>query len=139
MRKRGILRMKWIAIALVAAVMFAGCGADLNESTVEEKNMYRQITQEEAKKMMDEQEVLIVDVREQAEYDAGHIVGAVLLPLGEIDEESAAQVIPEKETVALVYCRSGRRSKEASEKLVALGYTNIYEFGGIITWPYEVE
>ena len=89
--------------------------------------------------MMDEQEVLIVDVREQAEYDAGHIVGAVLLPLGEIDEESAAQVIPEKETVALVYCRSGRRSKEASEKLAELGYTNIYEFGGIITWPYEVE
>jgi len=101
--------------------------------------MYRQITQEEARQMMDAQDVLVVDVREQTEYDAGHIRGAVLLPLGQIDELSAQRVIPEKDAVALVYCRSGRRSKEAGEKLAALGYTQIYEFGGIITWPYETE
>ena len=89
--------------------------------------------------MMDGQDVIIVDVREQSEYDAGHIPGAVLLPLGQINEDSAAEAIPEKDAAALVYCRSGRRSKIASEMLAQIGYTNIYEFGGIITWPYEVE
>lgn len=103
------------------------------------KNTYQQITQEEAKNMMDTQEVLILDVREQNEFDSGHIPGAVLFPLGTIHKDSAAAVIPEMDSVVLVYCRSGNRSKTASAALVELGYTNIYEFGGIITWPYEVE
>lgn len=100
---------------------------------------YQQITQEEAKGMMDTQEVIILDVREQSEYDSGHIPGAVLLPVGSIDEETAAAVIPEKDSTVLVYCRSGNRSKTASSGLAGLGYTNIYEFGGINTWPYEIE
>ena len=98
-----------------------------------------QITQEEAKEMMDTQEVIILDVREQDEYDSGHIPGAVLLPVGTIDETTAAEVIPEKDSTVLVYCRSGNRSKTASSTLAELGYTNIYEFGGINTWPYETE
>jgi len=98
-----------------------------------------QITQEEAKEMMDTQEVIILDVREQDEYDSGHIPGAVLLPVGSIDEDTAAEVIPEKDSTVLVYCRSGNRSKTASSTLAGLGYTNIYEFGGINTWPYETE
>ena len=65
--------------------------------------------------------------------------GAVLLPVGTIDEDTAAEVIPEKDSTVLVYCRSGNRSKTASSKLADLGYTNIYEFGGINTWPYETE
>ena len=82
---------------------------------------------------------LILDVREQDEYDGGHIPGAVLLPLGSISEESAARVIPEKDTTVLVYCRSGSRSKKAAKALAELGYTGIYEFGGIRTWTYGIE
>ena len=103
------------------------------------ENSYQQITQEAAKEMMDTQEVVILDVREQHEYDSGHIPGAVLLPVGTITEDTAAAVIDELDTIVLVYCRSGNRSKTASQALVDLGYTNVYEFGGINDWPYEVE
>ena len=115
-------------------LLLTGCGAG---GASEEKG-YQQISQEEAKEMMDSQEVLILDVREQDEYDSGHIPGAVLLPVGSITEESAAEVIPEKDATVLVYCRSGNRSKTAAKALAELGYTGIYEFGGITTWPYEV-
>lgn len=114
-------------------LLFTGCGG----STAD--NSYQQITQEEAKEMMDTQEVIVLDVREQNEYDSGHIPDAVLLPVGTIDEDTAAAVIPEKDSTVLVYCRSGNRSKTASSTLAELGYTNIYEFGGINTWPYEIE
>ena len=97
------------------------------------------LTQEEAKEMMDTQEVIILDVREQDEYDSGHIPGAVLLPVNSIDETRAAQVIPTKDTTVLVYCRSGNRSRTASARLAGLGYTQVYEFGGIRDWPYETE
>ena len=101
---------------------------------------YKQISQEEAKKMMDQHaDAVILDVREAEEFAAGHIKGAVLLSVGSITEESAAEVIGEKDTMVLVYCRSGNRSKTASGKLVAWGYSNVYEFGGINTWPYEIE
>ena len=99
---------------------------------------YKRISQEEAKEMMDAGDVIVLDVREQYEYDGGHIPGAVLLPLGKIREETAAEVIPEKEDTVLVYCRSGNRSKQAAKALAELGYTGIYEFGGITTWPYDV-
>ena len=85
--------------------------------------------------MMDTQEVIILDVREQDEYDSGHIPGAVLLPVGTIDEDTAAEVIPEKDSVVLGYCRSGDRNKTTSSALAELGYTSVYEFGGINTWP----
>lgn len=114
-------------------LLFTGCGG----STAD--NSYQQITQEEAKEMMDTQEVIVLDVREQNEYNSGHIPGAALLPVGTIDEDTAAAVIPEKDSTVLVYCRSGNRSKTASSALAELGYTNIYEFGGINTWPYETE
>ena len=122
-------------IALISAMLlvFTGCGG----TTVE--NTYHQITQEAAKEMMDTQEVIILDVREQDEFDAGHIAGAVLLPVGTITKDTAAAVIPELDSVVLVYCRSGNRSKTASKALADLGYTDVYEFGGINTWPYEVE
>ena len=103
------------------------------------ENTYQQITQEEAKDMMDAGDVVVLDVREQSEFDAGHIPGAVLLPVGTITKDTAADVIDDLDTVVLVYCRSGNRSKTASQALVDLGYTNIYEFGGINTWPYEIE
>ena len=114
-------------------LLLTGCSGNMTDSS------YQQITQEEAKEMMDTQNVVILDVREQNEYDGGHIPGAVVLPVGTINETAAAEVIPDKDSTVLVYCRSGNRSTTASSKLAELGYTNIYEFGGINTWPYETE
>ena len=104
-----------------------------------EKAMYQQITAEEAKKIMDSgEEHIILDTREQDEFDEGHIPGAILIPYTEI-ENKAEKMLPDKDAQILVYCRSGRRSKIAAESLAKLGYTNVKEFGGIIDWPYEVE
>ena len=104
-----------------------------------EKAMYKQITAVDAKKIMDSgEECIILDTREQDEFDGGHIPGAILIPYTEI-ENKAIELIPDKDKLILVYCRSGRRSKIASESLVKLGYTNVKEFGGIIDWPYEIE
>ena len=125
--------LRLIPMVLSLVLLLAGCGMAASNPT------YQQITQEEAKQMMETQTVVILDVREQSEYDSGHIPGAVLLPVGSITEETAADVIPEKDSVVLVYCRSGNRSKTASAALAELGYTQIYEFGGINSWPYDVE
>ncbi|GJN65038.1 rhodanese-like domain-containing protein [Faecalibacterium gallinarum] len=125
--------MKRMIPLLLALLLLAGCSGNSADGA------YQQITQEEAKEMMDTQEVIILDVREQDEYDSGHIPGAVLLPVGTINEETAAEVIPEKDSTVLVYCRSGNRSKTASSTLAELGYTNVYEFGGINTcWRREI-
>lgn len=118
---------------LLFLLMLTGCGGNSTDTS------YQQIDQVTAKEIMDTQKVIILDVRKQDEYDSGHIPGAVLLPLGNIDETTAAEVIPEKDSTVLVYCRSGNRSKTASSALAEPGYTNIYEFGGISTWPYETE
>ena len=126
-----------LPVFLLLLLLLTGCGETTSNASSEDG--YQQISQEEAKEMMDTQDVIILDVREQDEYDSGHIPGAVLLPVGTIDEETAAEVIPEKDSTVLVYCRSGNRSKTASSTLADLGYTNIYEFGGINTWPYETE
>ncbi len=125
---------RMLPAVLIILLLFTGCGGNsVNE------NSYQQITQETAKEMMDTQEAVILDVREQHEYDSGHIPGAVLLPVGTIAEDTAAAVIDELDTVVLVYCRSGNRSKTSSQALADLGYTNVYEFGGINDWPYEIE
>ena len=126
-------------LSILLCIPFAACGNDTDNTNKGENAMYEQITAEDAKKIMDSgEEHIILDVREQDEYDAGHIPGAILLPYTEI-ENKAEEMIPDKDKQILVYCRSGRRSKIAAEALVKLGYTNIKEFGGIIDWPYEVE
>lgn len=126
--------MRYIGLLIFSvAMLLSGCG----ETTQE--NHYQQISQEQAKEMMDTQEVIILDVREQDEYERGHIPNAQLLPVNLITETTAGDIIPEKDSVVLVYCRSGNRSKTASQTLADIGYTNIYEFGGINTWSYEVE
>jgi len=99
---------------------------------------YTIIDQETAKKMMDsETDYIILDVRRFEEYNGGHIPNAILIPNEEIIERAESELL-DKDQLILVYCRSGNRSKQASAKLVDLGYTNVYEFGGIITWPYEI-
>ena len=98
---------------------------------------YQQITAQEAKTIMDsEKDYVIIDARTEEEFSAGHIPNAILIPEYEIADRAATE-LPDKDMLILVYCRSGRRSKIASEELVKLGYTNVKEFGGIIDWPYE--
>ena len=97
---------------------------------------YRQISQETAKEMMNADDGhIIIDVRRQDEYDSGHIEGAICIPNESIDTEQPPD-LPDLNQIILVYCRSGRRSKEAAQKLYDMGYTNVYEFGGIIDWIY---
>ena len=94
------------------------------------------ISQETAKEIMDTKECIILDVRTPEEFAEGHIPGAILIPDYEIAEK-ASNILTDKDALILVYCRSGRRSKNAANQLVDMGYTNIKEFGGIIDWPYE--
>lgn len=132
---------KFIPIALAAAVLVlaVGCAAEKKaESDSDFKGIYTEITQEEAKEMMKKDDGhLIVDVRRQDEYDEGHIPDAVCIPNESIGTEQPEK-LPDKEQILLIYCRSGRRSKQAAQKLADIGYTNIYEFGGIIDWTGEI-
>ena len=100
---------------------------------------YQQVDAETAKKLMDtEDDYVILDALTQAEYDESHIPGAILIPHDTVTT-AAEDALPDKGQLILVYCRSGNRSKQASQALVDLGYTNVVEFGGINSWPYEVE
>lgn len=98
---------------------------------------YRKINAEDAKARMDAGDVIVLDVRTPEEYAQGYIEGAILLPDYEIASK-AETVLPDKDATILVYCRSGNRSAGAAKKLVELGYTGVYDFGGIFDWPYEV-
>ena len=140
-------------ISILLCILLSGCGDATSIGIIGgtdgptsiivaekgEKAMYEQITAEEAKKIMNSgEEHIILDAREQDEFDEGHIPNAILIPYTEI-ENKAIELLPDKDKLILVYCRSGRRSKIAAESLAKLGYTNVKEFGGIIDWPYEVE
>lgn len=122
-------------LAAAAAAVFAGCAAGNRMSDgTGAGNSFRQITQEEAKAMMLRDDGhIILDVRRADEYEAGHIPGAICLPNEEIGAEPPG-LLPDKEQIILVYCRSGRRSKEAAQKLFDMGYTAVFEFGGIKDW-----
>ena len=123
--------MKKIIPFLMALLLLAGCGAQSEESA------YRQVNAEEAATMMEEESsYIILDVRTAEEYSEKHIPGAINIPNETIGTEDIPE-LPDKEQLILVYCRSGNRSKQASEKLVKLGYTNIVEFGGINDWTGE--
>ena len=125
-----------ISIGLVALLLLVSFTACANKEK-HMKNTYQQISAEEAKQIMDtETDYIIIDARTTEEFAEGHIENAILIPEYEIAER-AEKEFPDKDALILVYCRSGRRSKIASEELVKLGYTNVKEFGGIIDWPYE--
>ena len=126
--------MKKLIPILLSALMFTGCAGTSNHQT----NTYRSITMDEAVAMMGQETgYIILDVRRPDEYAAGHIPNAINVPNESIGTDEIPE-LPDKDQLILVYCRSGRRSKEASEKLVKLGYTNIVEFGGILDWKGEI-
>ena len=126
---KGLIIMLLISLSLFG--MTACDGGNEKSST------YEQITAEQAKTIMDtEKDYVIIDARTEEEFAEGHIENAILIPEYEI-KDRAEKELSDKEQLILVYCRSGRRSKIASEELVKLGYTNVKEFGGIIDWPYE--
>ena len=126
--------MKKLIPILLSALMFTGCAATNNSQT----NTYRQIAMDEAVDMMaQETGYIILDVRRPDEFAAGHIPNAINVPNETIGTAEIPE-LPNKDQLIMVYCRSGRRSKEASEKLVKLGYTNVVEFGGVLDWKGEV-
>ena len=126
--------MKKLIPILLSALMFTGCAGTSNNQT----NTYRQITMDEALNMMaQETGYIILDVRRADEFAAGHIPNAINVPNETIGTAEILE-LPDKGQLIMVYCRSGRRSKDAAEKLVKLGYTNIVEFGGILDWKGEI-
>ena len=126
--------MKKLLPIFITALLLVGCAVP-----AEQEISYRQITMDEAVAMMEEEEgYIILDVRTAAEFDEKHIPGAINIPNETIGTDAIPE-LPDKDQLILVYCRSGNRSKQASEKLVKLGYTNVVEFGGIIDWPGETE
>ena len=149
------MRRCCMAMALCVAVLLvtSACGVGgqsserapnaqaSNEQTSQDggkTQSYMQISQETAKEMMEKDDGhVVLDVRRQEEYDAGHLPGAILIPNETIGTERPSE-LPDLNQVILIYCRSGNRSKQAAQKLFDMGYTNVYEFGGINTWQGEV-
>jgi phage shock protein E len=139
-----------LANLLIILMLAVSCSAPVGEGpqVKDEKNAaertetpakaeYHKISAEDAKERMDSgDELIILDVRTQAEYDEEHIAGAILIPNETIGDEMP-ELLPDLDAEILIYCRSGRRSAEAAKKLVDLGYTNVYDFGGIVGWPYS--
>ena len=140
-----MFRMNFFYKTLVVSLgFFAGCGNTKDQVTNNQPQsgssnaaLYRKITPQQAKKMMGEGDpYIILDVRTEAEFNEIHIEGATLIPLNEIS--SRAQTgLPDKNMLVFIYCRSGGRSANAAHELVKMGYTNVYDIGGIISWPYE--
>jgi len=131
------MRQILLFAALAASLaLLSGCAlSKAKEDKAEDmtdKAAYHKISAEEAYEMM-----VSLDVRTREEYDGGHIKNAVLVPNESIGSEMP-EALPDKEATLLVYCRSGRRSKDAAQKLLALGYQSVYDFGGVIDWPYEL-
>jgi rhodanese-related sulfurtransferase len=155
------MKKTWILLSLIIVVFLSfGCKSskstpsevyedanvvseDNSESASQEvnkemKGTYMTKTQEEAYELLNKNEAILIDVRTVEEYNEGHIVGANLVPLDTIETE-IIKAYPDKEAVYLVYCRSGNRSQQATNIMVDLGYLEVYDIGGINTWPYETE
>lgn len=131
-----------VSILLTLVFVLTSCSTKEEKESSEETSMneeteYIKISSKEAKEMMDSEEVIVLDVRTQAEYAEGHIENSVLLPVDDISAK-AEEVIKDKDAKILVYCRSGNRSAAAAKNLISMGYANVYDFGGINDFPYEI-
>ncbi len=131
-----ITKITFTVIALLILTACSAIPAPAEENSEPGQAEYIKISAEEAKKMMDESEVMIVDVRTTEEFEEARIEGSILIPVYAI-EQLAAEMLPDKEATILIYCRTGRRSELASRILIEQGYRNVYDFGGIVDWPYE--
>ena len=130
--------MKRCSVLLLVMLLMTGCAMGQGMDGDGMERSYTQISQDEAREMMARDDGhVIVDVRRQDEYDAGHLPGAILVPNESIGTEPP-EALPDLNQILLVYCRSGRRSKEAAQKLFDIGYTNVYEFGGITDWTGDI-
>ena len=109
-------------------------------NSAREKTEYIKISPQEAQTMIADYDVIILDVRTKEEFDEGHIINAVLLPLDQIQEKAAniTSILADKDQTILIYCRTGRRSAIASEELIKMGYTSVFDFGGIVDWTGEI-
>ncbi|MDD3203000.1 MAG: rhodanese-like domain-containing protein [Pygmaiobacter massiliensis] len=134
-----------LIVSFALAAMLAACGGAPSSSSASppasssavEKAEYRTLTAQEAKARMDSGDsIVVLDVRTEAEFEEKHIEGAVLIPNETIISEPPAE-LPDKDAEILIYCRSGNRSRQAAEKLIGMGYSNVYDFGGINSWPYD--
>lgn len=124
--------MKIITIMLLITIPVSSCSKEIENAN------YKTINAEEAKAIIDaEENIVILDVRTKAEFDDGHIPNAILIPDAKLKEEVEIK-IPDKDTKILIYCRSGNRSARSSKLLIEMGYNNVFDFGGIIDWPYDV-
>lgn len=129
-----LIKRRLIIIFAFVIVLFGGCSFNKNATTDD----YQTITATNAYEIMQQRDdIVILDVRTESEFDSGHISNAILIPDDEI-EEKAESILTDKNATILVYCRSGRRSALASEELASLGYTDVYDFGGINDWEYEI-
>lgn len=139
------MRARMLSLVLVVLVMvLSSCAGQSTEKAVgpeatpAPKAQYRKISPQEAKAMMAAENVIIVDVRTPVEYEQGYIPGAILIPNETITTVNKPQALQDTDAIILLYCRSGSRSAQAARKLVSLGYTQVYDFGGIIDWPYDI-
>jgi len=129
------MKLLTLTILLSGTMLAAACGESKPQVIAE----YRKISAEDAFQMMhDNKEYVLLDVRTVEEFNEVHIKGALLIPDSEISSR-AADELPDKSVLILVYCRSGRRSESAARELVDMGYTNVNDFGGILDWPFETK
>ena len=132
--------MKKMGLLFLASFLFlTGCASNgQSMDGPDTARSYQQIDQETAKQMMAQDDGhIVVDVRRPDEYESGHIPGAICIPNESIGTEQPEE-LPNPGQILLIYCRSGNRSRQAAEKLFQMGYTNVYEFGGIIDWTGEI-
>ena len=124
--------MKKFFLILLSILLLAGCTSTPTEL------VYRKISAQEAKAMLDEStDLILLDVRTEAEFAAGHIEGAILIPDSELATRAETE-LPDKDALILIYCRSGNRSAKAARQLLEMGYSQVYDFGGILDWPYDL-
>lgn len=123
-------KMYYLVLSLIIVMVLVACQSQTQIQSIDGDTVYQML--------QDHTDFVLVDVREQDEYDEGHIPNSVLIPLETIEEDFEKKV-PSKDIKIVVYCRSGRRSKEAYDKIVKLGYKDVYDLGGIQDWTYDIE